>query len=56
MKKQFDKKRQNLQELKKENNIWLEAENIYLSILSKNLDQKKYRPFRITKNIEQGVF
>jgi len=31
MKKQFDKKRQNLQELKKEDNMWLEAKNIHLN-------------------------
>jgi len=28
MKKQFNKKRQNLQELKQENNMWLETKNI----------------------------
>jgi len=31
MKKQFDKKRQNPQELKKEDNMWLEAKNIHLN-------------------------
>ena len=30
MKKLFDKKRRNLQELKIGDNIWLEAKNIYL--------------------------
>ena len=30
MKKQFDKKRRNLQGLKVEDNMWLEAKNIYL--------------------------
>ena len=30
MKKQFDKKRQNLQDSKKEDNMWLEAKNIHL--------------------------
>jgi len=29
MKKQFDKKKQNSQELKVGNNMWLEAKNIY---------------------------
>ena len=29
--KQFDKKRQNLQGLKKEDNMWLEAKNIHLN-------------------------
>ena len=31
MKKQFDKKRRNLQELKVGDNMWLEAKNIYLN-------------------------
>jgi len=31
IKKQFDKKRLNLQELKKEDNMWLEAKNIHLN-------------------------
>ena len=31
IKKQFDKKRQNPQGLKKEDNVWLEAKNIYLN-------------------------
>jgi len=30
MKKQFDKKRQNPQDLKKEDNVWLKAKNIHL--------------------------
>jgi len=40
MKRQFDKKRQNPQGLKKGDNIWLEAKNIYLNRLLKKLDQK----------------
>jgi len=40
MKRQFDKKRQNPQELKEGDNIWLEAKNIHLSRPSKKLDQK----------------
>ena len=40
MKKQFDKKRQNLQELKEEDNMWLEAKNIHSN-----------RSFRISKDI-----
>ena len=56
MKKQFNKKRQNLQELKAGDNVWLEAKNIHLNRPSKKLDQKRYRPFRIFKNIGQGVF
>ena len=38
MKKQFNKKRQNLQELKQEDNVWLEAKNIQLKKPSKKLD------------------
>ena len=56
MKRQFDKKRQNLQGLKERDNIWLEAKNIYLNRPSKKLDQKRYGPFKISKNIGQGAF
>jgi len=38
MKRQFDKKRWNPQELKIGDNIWLEAKNIYLNQPSKKLD------------------
>jgi len=38
MKQQFDKKRRNLQELKAEDNMWLEAKNIYLNKPSKKLN------------------
>ena len=31
IKKQFNKKRQNLQRLKEEDNMWLEAKNIHLN-------------------------
>jgi len=34
----------------------LEAKNIQLKQPLKKLDQKKYRPFKITKDIEQEVF
>ena len=51
MKKQFNKKRQNLQELKQENNMWLETKNIQSKWSSKKLDQKRYGPFEITKDI-----
>ena len=40
MKRQFDKKRQNLQELKEGDNIWLEAKSIHSNKPSKKLDQK----------------
>ena len=56
MKKQFNKKRRNLQELKVGENVWLEAKNIYSNRPLKKLDQKRYRPFRISKNIGQEVF
>ena len=38
MKKQFNKKRYNLQKLKPENNMWLEAKNIQSKQLSKKLN------------------
>ena len=56
MKRQFDKKRRNSQRLKVGDNIWLEAKNIYLNRPSKKLDQKRYGPFRISKDISQGAF
>ena len=56
MKRQFDKKRQNLQGLKEGENIWLEAKNIHLNRPSKKLDKKRYRPFKILKVIEQEAF
>ena len=52
IKRQFDKKRRNLQELKVKENMWLEDKNIYLNRPSKKLDQKRYRPFKILKDIE----
>jgi len=56
MKKQFDKKQRNPQGLKVEDNVWLENKNIYLNKPSKKLDQKRYRSFRISKNIGLEVF
>ena len=56
IKKQFDRKRRNPQELKIGNNIWLENKNIYLNRPLKKLDQKRYGPFRILKDIGLGVF
>ena len=56
MKKQFDKKKRNPQELQEGENIWLKAKNIYSNRLSKKLDQKRYRPFKILKMIGQGAF
>jgi len=51
IKKQFSKKRQNSQELKEKDNMWLEAKNIYLNQPSKKLNQKKYKLFKILKDI-----
>jgi len=56
MKRQFDKKRRNPQGLKVGDNMWLENKNIYLNQPSKKLDQKKYGPFRISKNISLEAF
>ena len=56
MKKQFRKKIRNSQGLKVEDNMWLESKNIHLNRLSKKLDHKRYRHFRISKDIGQGVF
>ena len=56
MKRQFDKKRRNPQGLKIGDNVWLENKNIHLNQPLKKLDQKKYRPFRISKDIGLGVF
>ena len=56
MKKQFDKKRRNLQGLKVGDNMWLENKNIYSNRPSKKLDQKRYGSFKISKNIGLGAF
>ena len=56
VKRQFDKKRWNPQELKVGDNMWLENKNIHLNWPSKKLDQKRYGPFRILKDIGLEVF
>jgi len=56
MKKQFDKKRRNPQGLKVGDNMWLENKNIYLNRPSKKLDNKRYKPFKISKDIELEAF
>jgi len=56
MKKQFDKKRRNPQELQEGENVWLEAKNIHSNRPLKKLDQKRYRSFKILKVIGQGAF
>jgi len=56
MKKQFDKKQRNPQGLKVEDNMWLKNKNIHSNRLLKKLDQKRYGPFRISKDIGLRVF
>ena len=56
MKKQFNKKQRNPQGLKVRDNMLLESKNIYLNRPLKKLDQKRYGPFRISKDISLGVF
>ena len=56
MKKQFDKKRRNSQGLKVGDYVWLENKNIYLNRPLKKLDNKRYGPFKISKDIRLGVF
>ena len=56
IKKQFNKKRRNSQGLKVRDNMWLENKNIHSNRLSKKLDNKRYRLFRILKNIGSGAF
>ena len=56
MKKQFDKKKRNPQGLKVGDNVWLENKNIQLNRPSKKLDNKRYGPFKILKDIGLEVF
>ena len=56
IKKQFNKKQRNPQRLKVGNNVWLENKNIYLNRPLKKLDQKRYKPFRISENIGLRAF
>ena len=56
IKKQFDQKRRNPQRLKIGDNVQLKNKNIHLNRSSKKLDQKRYRPFRISKDIGLGTF
>jgi len=52
----YNKKKRNPQRLKVRDNMWLENKNIHSNRLSKKLDQKRYRPFRILKDIDLEVF
>ena len=56
IKKQFDKKGQNPQGLKVRDKMCLENKNIHLNQPSKKLDDKRYRPFKISKDIGSEVF
>jgi len=56
MKKQFDKKRRNPQGLKPRDHVWLENKNIHSNRPSKKLDNKRYGPFKILKDIGSGAF
>ena len=56
MKKQFDKKRRNPQGLKVRDHMWLENKNIHSNWPSKKLDNKRYGPFKISKDIGSGAF
>ena len=56
MKQQFDKKRRNPQGLQVGEHVWLENKNIQSNQPSKKLDNKKYRSFRVKKNIGLGAF
>jgi len=56
MKRQFDKKRRNPQGLKKGDNVWLKAKNIYSNRPLKKLNQKRYGSFKVLKVIGQGAF
>jgi len=56
IKKQYDRKRKQSQELKKREQVWLEAKNIQSTRFSKKLDQKRYGPFTIIKEIRQEAY
>ena len=56
IKKQFNKKRRNPQGLKIGDNMWLENKNIYSNRPSKKLDNKRYRSFRILRDIGSRAF
>ena len=56
IKKQYDRKRKQSQELKKREQVWLEAKNIQSTRFSKKLDQKRYGLFTIIKEIGQEAY
>jgi len=42
--------------MKVDDHMWLENKNIQSNQLSKKLDNKRYEPFRIAKDIGLGAF
>jgi len=52
----IQQERQNPQGLKVGDNVWLENKNIHLNQPLKKLDNKRYGPFRISKDIGLGAF
>ena len=56
MKKQFDRKRRNPQKLKVGDHVWLENKYIHSNRPSKKLDNKRYGPFKILKDIGSEAF
>jgi len=56
IKRQYNKRTCQLQGLKTEEQVWLETRNIQTNQPSKKLDQKRYRPFTIKEEIEQGAY
>ena len=56
MKRQYDKRRWQAQDLKVKEQMWLEAKNIQINPSSKKLDQKIYRPFTIKEEIRQRAY
>ena len=56
MKRQFNKKRRNPQGLKVRDHVWLKNKNIHSNQPSKKLDNKRYGPFKISKDIGSGAF
>jgi len=53
-KEAIQQEKKDSQELKVGNHVWLENKNIQSNRLSKKLDNKRYGPFRIVKDIGFG--
>ena len=50
------RKGKNPQGLKVRDNMWLESKNIHMNQSSKKLDNKRYEPFKISKDIGSEIF